>query len=206
MVPKKRFQYSVDLCSAETILDIRAIQGQSRGKQIDRTLPDNVLIPSDFAEYIYHVGSSHDLHSVIQSGLIPGRKVVKKGRHAVFFTAVNPMFVHQHKQRKYDIAKPRIAMDKQNWEIHQNTAYWANMMVAQRKGLTFYQTRSNAIIFHSTSFAVCVEKVVAMHSGEELFNKLYEYLRLPHRIVLKPALYYGRQDTTSIDENIQRPL
>ena len=61
-------------------------------EHINPTLQDNVLVPSDFAEHIYHVGSSHDLDSIIQSGLIPGGKDVKKGRHAVFFTAVNPMF------------------------------------------------------------------------------------------------------------------
>ena len=51
------------------------------------TLQDNVLLPDDFAEHIYHVGSSHDLYSIIQSGLIPGEKSVKKERHAVFFDA-----------------------------------------------------------------------------------------------------------------------
>ena len=60
-------------------------------KKMIRLLRDNVLLPNDFAEHIYHVGSSHDLHSIIQSGLIPSGKDIKKGRHAVFFTAVNPM-------------------------------------------------------------------------------------------------------------------
>ena len=72
----------------------------------------NVLLPSDFAEHIYHVGSSHDLHSIIQSGLIPGGTNVKKGRHAVFFTAVNPMLIDQHRERDYDVTKPRIAVHK----------------------------------------------------------------------------------------------
>ena len=35
-------------------------------------LQGNALLPGDFAECIYHVGSSHDMHSIIQSGLIPG--------------------------------------------------------------------------------------------------------------------------------------
>ena len=64
------------------------------------TLQDNVLLPSDFAEHIYHVGSSHDTHLIIRSGLIPGGKDVKKGRHAVFFTSVNPMFIDQNRERK----------------------------------------------------------------------------------------------------------
>ena len=46
----------------------------------DPALQDNVMSPSDFAEYIYHVGRSHDMHSIIQSGLIPGGTDVKRGR------------------------------------------------------------------------------------------------------------------------------
>ena len=42
-------------------------------------LQDNVLIPNDFARHSNHVGSSHDLHSVIQSGLIPCGKMSGKG-------------------------------------------------------------------------------------------------------------------------------
>ena len=85
-------------------------QGHSGRKHINPTLQDNVLLPSNFAEHIYHVGSSHDTHSIIQSGLIPGGKDVKKGRHAVFFTAVNPMFIDHHRERDFDVTKPRIAV------------------------------------------------------------------------------------------------
>ena len=31
-------------------------------------------------------------------------------------------------------------------EEHQNTVYWVDINLAQKKGLKFYQTRSNAII------------------------------------------------------------
>ena len=75
---KKKFQYCVGPSSLETLLFLRAIHGHSVGKRIDPTLQDNVLLPNDFAEHIYHVGSSHDMHSIIQSGLTPGGKSVKK--------------------------------------------------------------------------------------------------------------------------------
>ena len=113
----KRFQYCVDPCSADTILYLRAVEGHFGGKHINPTVQDNVLSPSDFAEHIYHVGSSHDLHSIIQSGLTPTGKDVKKGRHAVFFTAVFPMFIDHHRERYYDVTtKPRIAVYKHNWK------------------------------------------------------------------------------------------
>ena len=73
------------------------------------------------------------MHPIIQSRLIPGGKEIKKERHAVFFTAVSPMAIHLHKQRDDDVTKPRIAVYKQNWEIHQNTVYWANLRVAQKR-------------------------------------------------------------------------
>ena len=89
----------VDPFSVDTILYLRAIQGHSGGTHINPTLQDNVLLPSDFAEHICHVGSSHDMHYFIQSGLIPGGKDVKKGRHAVFFTALNPMYIDHYREK-----------------------------------------------------------------------------------------------------------
>ena len=83
----------MDTFLADTILYLRAIQGHSGGKHINPTCQHSVLLPDDFAEHIYHVGNSHDMHSIIQSGLTPGGRDVKQGRHAVFLTAVNPMFI-----------------------------------------------------------------------------------------------------------------
>ena len=116
------------------------------------------------SEHIYHVGSS---------GFFPGGKDVKKRRHAVFFTAVNPMFIDQHKEVEYDLTNPRIAMYKSHWKIHKNTEYWCTFKVAQKNGLQFYQTRSNAIILYNTLFAICIEKVVHMKSGQEVYNNVY---------------------------------
>ena len=50
--------------------------------------------------------------------------------------------------------------------------YWCNTKVAQKKGLQFYQTRSNAVVLYNTLHAMCIEKVVYMKSGEELYNKV----------------------------------
>ena len=36
------------------------------------------------------------------------------------------------------------------WKKHQDAVYWVENDIAIRKGLTFYQTRSNAIIFLGT--------------------------------------------------------
>ena len=70
-------------------LYFRAIQGHSGEKFVDPLLQDNILLPDDFAEYNYHAGNACEMHSIIQSGLIPGRRSNKKNRQSVFFTAVN---------------------------------------------------------------------------------------------------------------------
>ena len=46
---------------------------------------------------------------------------------------------------------------------------------------------------------MCIEKVVIRKSGEELYSKTYQSATVPQRIVLKPNLHYGRQNTTSSD-------
>ena len=55
---KEEVESRRDPSSPETLLYLRAIQGHSGGKHIDLRLQDNVLLPNDFAEHIFHVGSS----------------------------------------------------------------------------------------------------------------------------------------------------
>ena len=196
---KKRFRCCVDPSSPETFQNLRAIQGHSGGKHIDPTLQDNVLLPNDFAEHIFHVGSSHDLHSVVQSGLIPGGKDAKKGRHAVFFTAVNPMFVDQHKEFRVRPDEFQNCSVQNHWRVHQSTVFCCNLRVAQNKGLQFYQTRSSATVIYDALSAMRTERVVYMKSGEELNNKVYQSPRVPRKAVLMPILHHGRQDLPNLD-------
>ena len=148
----------MDPSSPETHLYLQAIQCLFwRKKHIYPTLQDNVLLLNDFAEHIYHVGSSHDLHSINPVWIDSARENVKKGRHAVFFTVVNPMFVDQHKEVEYDLTKPRIAVYKNKWKVHQNAVYWCNLWVAQSKGLQFYQDT-----IHNT-LPRCVHQEVGEH-------------------------------------------
>ena len=86
---KKRFQCCTD-SSRQEILYLRALQGVSRRNPIDPSLQDNVLNPDDFFDYIYHIACAINLHSIANSGLIPGGQNLGKERQTVFFTAVNP--------------------------------------------------------------------------------------------------------------------
>ena len=72
-----------------------------------------MLIPDNFFEYIYHIGCAIDLHSITNSGLIPGGQNISKERQTVFFTAVNPMDKEHKDPYKLDLTEPRLASYKQ---------------------------------------------------------------------------------------------
>ena len=61
-------------------------------------LQDNVLKPYDFAEYIHHIVNAFEMHSIIQSELIPGGKSLRRDRQSVFFTVVDPMDTQQDRR------------------------------------------------------------------------------------------------------------
>ena len=117
----------------------------------------------------------------------------------MFFTAVNAMYASQDLEEvPYDLDKPRITVCKNTWRIHQNSVKWYNLKLVQRKRLQFYQTRSHAIALFNTPPAICIEKVVYMKTGEDLYCKVHQSPRLP-RVVLTPNLQHGRQDPSKLE-------
>ena len=75
---------------------------------------------------------------------------------------------------KLDLTKPRLAWYKQKmWKRHQDTVYWVDFQLAQRKGLKFHQTRCDAIILYDTLPAYRISKVVVMESGEIIYEKVF---------------------------------
>ena len=52
------------------------------------------------------------------------------------------------------------------WKKHQDAVFWVDINLAIQKGLTFSQTRSNAIILQGTLPAYCIPKVVRLKTGE----------------------------------------
>ena len=71
------------------------------------------------------------------------------------------------------------------WKKHQDAVYWVDINLAIRKGLTFYQTRSNAIILQGTLPAYCIPKVVSLKTGEVKYEKAYMSPRPPPKISLR---------------------
>ena len=186
--------------SSGTILYLRALQGHSGRNLIDPTLQDNALIPNDFFEYVHHIGCAISLHSIINSGLILGGQILSN-RQTVFFLLVDPLDKEHNDPDTVDLGAPRLAqyMHKE-WKRHQNPVYWVDINLAQKKGLKFYQTRSNAIIIHETLPAYCIPKVDRMETGEVMYEKVYESPPPPPKISLR---HDWKKEWGSVDA--QRP-
>ena len=68
---------------------------------------------------------------------------------------------------------------------HQAAVFWVDIDLAIKEGLTFYQTRSNAIILQGTLPACCLPKVVRLKTEEVLYERPYLSLRPPPKISLR---------------------
>ena len=140
---------------------------------IDPTLQYNALIGTGIFPYIYHVGCTFNLHSIINNGLIPGGQDLSR-RQTVFFLPVDPRNEYHQDPEYTDFSAPRLAryMHKA-WKRHQDAVYWVDIDLAIKEGLTFYQTRSNAIILQGTFPAHCISRVERLKNGEVLYERRY---------------------------------
>ena len=79
-----------------------------------------------------------------------------------------------------DFSVPRRAQYLHSaWKKHQDAVFWVDINLAIQKELTFYQTRSNAIILQGTLPAYCIPKVMRLKTGEVLYEKSYMSPRPP---------------------------
>ena len=143
------------------------------------------MIQSGFFQHIYHIGCAFNLHSITNNGLIlEGQKSSK--RQIVFFLPIDPRNKDQKDPEKIDFTVPRRAQYLHNaWKKDQDAVYWVDIDLAIRKGLTFYQTRLNAIILQGIIPAYCIPKIVRLKIGEVLNEKVYMSPRPPPKISLR---------------------
>ena len=103
---RRRFQYCTD--DWGTNVYFRAPQGHSGRNLIDPSLQDNVVIPSNFFQHIYHIGCAFNLHSIINTGLTPGGQSSSK-RQTLFFLPVDLMDKNHKDPDVIDLSVPRRA-------------------------------------------------------------------------------------------------
>ena len=84
-------------------------------------------------------------------------------RQTVFFLPIHPRDKGHQDPAQIDFTVPRRAQYLHSaWKKHQDAVFWVDINLAIRKGMTFYQTRSNAIILEETLPAYCIPKVVRL--------------------------------------------
>ena len=107
-------------------------------------------------------------------------------RQTVFCLPVDPRD-ESHRDPEYiDFSVPRLAryMHKA-WKRHQDAVFWVDIDLGIKEGLTFSQTRSNAIILQGTLPAFCIPKVESLKTGEVLYERRYLSPRPPPKISLR---------------------
>ena len=146
-------------------------------------LQDTVKIQSGFFHHIYHIGCAFNLHSIINNGLIPGGQNSIK-RQTVFFLPIDPGDKEHKDPEKIDLNVPRRAQYLHNaWKKQSRRGIFGLILILRfGKGLTFDQTRSNAIILQGILPAYCTPKVVRLKIGEVLNEKAYMSPRPPPKI------------------------
>ena len=129
--------------------------------------------------------STFNLYSIVSNGLVLGGQNLSR-RQTVFFLPVDPRD-ESHKDPEYiDFSVPRLARYLHSaWKRHQDAVFWVDIDLAMKEGLTFYQTRSNAIILQGTLPTHCIVKVERLKTGEKLFERQYLSPRPPPKISLK---------------------
>ena len=102
------------------------------------------------------------------------------------FLPIDPRDKDHQDPEQIDLNVPRRAQYLHSaWKKHQDAVYWVDIDLAIWKGLSFYQTRSNAIILQGTLPAFSIPKVVRLKTGEVLYEKAYVSSRPPTKISLR---------------------
>ena len=145
-------------------------------------------------------GCAINLHSIINSGLIPGSNFEQQ-TDSVLSTCGSPW------------ARTTRILIRSTWvyRVMHNTCIkhgrdiktqriGSTSILLLRKGLKFYQTLSKAIILHETLPAYCIPKVVRIETGEVIYEMDTCHLGLHQR---SPWNTIGKRELGS--EHAQRP-
>ena len=129
---------------------------------IEPEMLGHVLIPPNWKEFVLHRVCSFTLTSILKAGLIAGGREGRETRHTVFFTPLNPWRDEIEEEFYGDLTKPRKVHFKAGWKHSQNAVDWVRLGKAQEKGISFWQTKSHAIITNSTVPPDCFERDLIM--------------------------------------------
>ena len=149
---------SIVLILQEQFCTSRALQGHSGRNPTDPSLQDNVVIPSDIFQYILSCRMCNQFTFHHQFGIDTRKSKFEQTADSILSACRS--YDENHKDPDtIDLNEPSHAQYMHKaWKKHQNTLYWVDINLSLKKGLKFYQTRSNAIILHETLPAYCIPK------------------------------------------------
>ena len=102
------------------------------------------------------------------------------------FLPIDPRDKNLKDPESFEFSVPRRARYVHStWKKHQDAVIWVDINLAIKDGLTFYQTRSNAIILQGTLPTYCIPKVERLKTGEVLYERPYWSPRPPPKISLR---------------------
>ena len=125
--------------------------------------------------------------SVKDLGLTLSQKLNSPVAHPVS-KQLSTLLRHGHLLEKMmgiiDLEAPRLAWYKQKtWKKHQDTVYWVDIQLAQKKGFKFYQTRSNSIILYDTLPVYCIRWDLEKSYTRKYMRHLDLLQRFPSKII-----------------------
>ena len=144
------------------------------------------MIPNNFFEYNYHIGCAINLHSITNSGLIPGGQNLSK-RQTVFFTSVHPVNKEHGDPNNIDQEASRLALYQQKkWRRHQDTVYWVDKKnLLNRKDSSSIKPDRTQSSLTTHSQLIVSRTAMMMETGGIKYEKVYASPRLPPKISFK---------------------
>ena len=88
----------------------------------------HVDIAFKWKDFLCLRGYSHDVTSILRSGLIAGGRESREGRETVFFTPLNPFGDNPDEAKPSDdLFKARKEHYHSKWNPRQDAVYWINL-------------------------------------------------------------------------------
>ena len=93
----------------------------------------HVAIPYKWKEFLFHRGYSHNVQSILRSGLVAGGREGKQGRQTIFFPPLNPLGPDPDEEK----------LSESKWKTNQDAVYWLYLALAQDGFPCFHKTRTS---------------------------------------------------------------
>ena len=145
-----------------------------------------MIIQIGFFQHLYHIGCAFQSSFYHQQWIDIWRSEFKQETDSVLFCLLIPdtkaIKILQRFTSMNHVVHNTCTMLGRNIKTRY---FWVDIHLAIRKGLIFYHSRSNAIIFQGAFLAYCLPKVVRLKTGEVFMRNPYMSPRPPPKISLR---------------------